>query len=150
MFQHETYMRLALDEAREASIVGEVPVGAVIVHEGRVIAACHNRRESSPDPTAHAEVLAIREAAGVLSSRRLSGCTLYVTLEPCPMCAGAIVMAQVDACIFAAYDPRQGCCGSVYDIPQDPAFHHRVRIVGGILEEEATALLADFFAEKRP
>ncbi len=149
MTDHEAFMRLALDEARLAKETGEVPVGAVVVHEGRVIAACHNLRESSLDPTAHAEILALRKAASVLSARRLSGCTLYVTLEPCPMCAGAIVMAQADACFFAAYDPIQGCCGSLYDIPQDPAFSHHTRIVGGILEKEAKALLQDFFAARR-
>ena len=149
MADHETYMRLALDEARLAKELGEVPVGAVVVRDGKVIAACHNLRETTLDPTAHAEMLALREAARVLSSRRLSGCTLYVTLEPCPMCAGAIVMAQAEACFFAAYDPLQGCCGSVYDIPRDPAFTHRTRIVGGILEEEAKALLQEFFAGRR-
>ncbi len=149
MPDHETYMRLALDEARRAKAAGEVPVGAVMVHGGKVIAACHNLRETASDPTAHAEMLALRASARSLSTRRLSGCTLYVTLEPCPMCAGAIVMAQVDACFFAAYDRQQGCCGSVYDIPRDPAFFHRAQIVGGILEEEAKALLQEFFAARR-
>lgn len=149
MPNHEAYMRLALEEARLAKAAGEVPVGAVMVHGGKIIAACHNLRETTCDPTAHAELLALREAARVLSTRRLSGCTLYVTLEPCPMCAGAIVMAQVDNCFFAAFDARQGCCGSVYDIPQDPAFSHRTRIVGGILEEEAKALLQEFFNTRR-
>ncbi len=149
MPNHEAYMRLALEEARLAKAAGEVPVGAVMVHGGKIIAACHNLRETTCDPTAHAELLALREAARVLSTRRLSGCTLYVTLEPCPMCAGAIVMAQVDNCFFAAFDARQGCCGSVYDIPQDQAFSHRTRIVGGILEEEAKALLQEFFNTRR-
>ncbi len=149
MPDHKAYMRLALEEARLAKAAGEVPVGAVMVHGGKIIAACHNLRETTCDPTAHAELLALREAARVLSTRRLSGCTLYVTLEPCPMCAGAIVMAQVDNCFFAAFDARQGCCGSVYDIPQDPAFSHRTRIVGGILEEEAKALLQEFFNTRR-
>ena len=149
MPDHEGYMRLALTEARLAKAAGEVPVGAVMVYGGKIIAACHNLRETTLDPTAHAEMLALREAARVLSSRRLSGCILYVTLEPCPMCAGAIVMAQVDACFFAAYDPLQGCCGSVYDIPRDPAFSHRTRIVGGILEDESKDLLNEFFAAKR-
>lgn len=149
MPDHEAYMRLALTEARLAKAAGEVPVGAVMVHDGKVIAACHNLRETTLDPTAHAEMLALREAACVLASRRLSGCILYVTLEPCPMCAGAIVMAQVDACFFAAYDPLQGCCGSVYDIPRDPAFSHHTRIVGGILEDESKNLLNEFFAARR-
>jgi len=146
---HEAYMRLALDEASLAKASGEVPVGAVMVRNNKVIATCHNQRETSQDPTAHAEMLVLREAARVLSTRRLQGCTLYVTLEPCPMCAGAIVMAQVDACFFGAYDHQQGCCGSIYDIPQDPAFFHHTRIVGGILEEESKSLLQDFFTQKR-
>lgn len=149
MSGHEAYMRMALEQARLAQEAGEVPVGAVMVHGGKVIAACHNLRETALDPTAHAEILALREAARVLCARRLNGCTLYVTLEPCPMCAGAIVMAQVDACFFAAFDRLQGCCGSVYDIPQDPVFSHRTRIVGGILEEEAKVLLQDFFSTRR-
>jgi len=149
MEAHETYMRKALLQAQLAKTEGEVPVGAVIVSEGRILSACHNLRETLQDPTAHAEMLAIREAARVLGRRRLSGCTLYVTLEPCPMCAGAILMANLDACFFAAYDPLQGCCGSVYDIPRDPAFSHQTQIIGGILEEETSLLLKDFFAQRR-
>lgn len=149
MADHEHFMRLALEQAQLAKNLGEVPVGAVVVKDGRVIAACHNLRETLQDPTAHAEVLALREAAKTLSTRRLIGCSLYVTLEPCPMCAGAIVMAGLDACFFAAYDIKQGCCGSIYDIPQDPAFFHRTQTIGGILEEEAKALMQDFFQSRR-
>ena len=118
-------MRLALSGALESG--QDVPVGAVVVKDGQVIAAAHNMREAEKDPFAHAEMLAMRQACRVLGDRRLKGCTLYVTLEPCPMCAGAMVMAELDACVFGAYDPRQGCCGSVYDLPHDPAFFHRVR-----------------------
>ena len=143
------YMREAMEQAKAAYKVGEVPVGAVMVHAGEVIAACHNLRETVGDPLAHAEMLAIAQAAKVLGRRRLSGCTLYVTLEPCPMCAGAMVMAGLDACVFGAYDSAQGCCGSVYHIPEDPAFSHRTRVVGGVMEKEAKALLQAFFRERR-
>ena len=149
MTDHESYMRMALEQAHLARTMGEVPVGAVVVKEGRVIAACPNRRETDGDPTAHAEILALREAARVLSGRRLLGCTLYVTLEPCPMCAGALVLSQADACVFGASDPKQGCGGSIYDLLSDPAFSHRVRVIGGILEEESAALLSAFFTSRR-
>lgn len=141
-------MRLALEEARRDE--QEVPVGAVIVRDGEVIARAHNARETEPpDPLGHAEVLALRKAAQALGTRRLRDCVLYVTLEPCPMCAGAIIQAGLSACYFAAYDPEQGCCGSVYDLPQDPAFTHRVKTAGGYLKEEAEAQLKAFFNKKR-
>ena len=113
------------------------------------MARAHNLREQTADPTAHAELLAIREAARVLGARRLTGCTLYVTLEPCPMCAGAMVMACLDRCYFGARDARQGCCESVYALPGDPAFYHRLPCVGGLMEEEAAALLRRFFQARR-
>ena len=109
----------------------------------------HNERETTGDPTAHAEVLVIREAAKMLGSRRLTGCTLYVTLEPCPMCAGALVMAGLDSCYFGAKDERQGCAESVYALTMDPAFYHRLPCIGGLLEEEAAELLRRFFLERR-
>ena len=143
----EKMMRLALAEAAQSG--ADVPVGAVVVKDGRVIAAAHNGREAAQGPFAHAEMLAMQRASEALGQRRLHGCTLYVTLEPCPMCAGAMVMAELDACVFGAYDPRQGCCGSVYDLPHDPAFFHRVHCVGGVLKAECAALLRDFFREKR-
>ena len=143
----EKMMRLALAEAAQSG--ADVPVGAVVVKDGRVIAAAHNGREDAQGPFAHAEMLAMQRASETLGQRRLHGCTLYVTLEPCPMCAGAMVMAELDACVFGAYDPRQGCCGSVYDLPHDPAFFHRVPCVGGVLEAECAALLRDFFRDKR-
>ena len=149
MSMHEQFMQKALEQAMLAESQGEVPVGAVIVKNNKIIAACHNMRETLQDPTAHAEILAIREASKLLGSRRLSGASLYVTLEPCPMCAGAILMAHLEACYFAAYDEKQGCCGSVYDLPQDPAFSHRTKVIGGIKEEEAKSLLLNFFARKR-
>ncbi|MDD6143087.1 MAG: nucleoside deaminase [bacterium] len=149
MTLHEAMMLEALKEAQKAYELGEIPVGAVIAHEGEVIARAHNLRETIGDPTAHAEVLAIREAAQKLGRRRLSGCTLYVTLEPCPMCAGAMVMACLDRCYFGAKDERQGCCESLYALPSDPAFYHRVSCVGGLMEAECAELLKGFFSKKR-
>ena len=140
-------MRLALEEAAKSG--ADVPVGAVLCRDGQVIAAAHNEREAGGGPLAHAEMLAMQRAFERLGERRLRGCTLYVTLEPCPMCAGAMVMAEVDTCVFGAYDPRQGCCGSVYDLPEDPAFFHRVRCTGGLLEAECAGQLRLFFQNKR-
>ena len=145
----EEYMRMALDEARLAQLDGDVPVGAVIVHEGQAIARAHNEREEKDDPIAHAELLAMQRAAGALGRRRLDGCTLYVTLEPCPMCAGAIALSGLDAVYFGAYDPRMGCAGSVYDLPEDRALGACVPCMGGLLEAECAALLRGFFAPKR-
>lgn len=146
---HEELMREALSEARLAFEEGEIPVGAVIALEGEIIARAHNLREQTGDPTAHAEVLAIRAAAQALGGRRLKQCTLYVTLEPCPMCAGAMVMACLNKCYFGARDERQGCCESVYALAADPAFYHRVPCIGGLLEEESSNLLKEFFLARR-
>ena len=146
---HEAWMREALLLAQEAQLAGEVPVGAVVVCGGRIVARARNERETSGDPTAHAEVLALRRAAEALHRRRLDGCTLYVTLEPCPMCAGAIVMAGVDAVFFGAYDPRCGCAGSLYDLPEDAAFGRAIPCSGGLLEAECQAVLDAFFDSKR-
>ena len=139
-------MRQALLEA--AKDENEVPVGAVVVFEGKIIARAHNERETA-GPFAHAEMLAMQRAAEALGRRRLHGCTLYVTLEPCPMCAGAMIMAELEACVFGAWDQRQGCCGSVYTLPQDPAFYHAVRCAGGVLEKECAAMLRAYFEKKR-
>lgn len=149
MSGHEAMMRLALAEAQKAFDEGEIPVGAVIACNGSPVAFAHNLREQTGDPTAHAEILVIREAARALGTRRLNGCTLYVTLEPCPMCAGALTMACVGACYFGARDERQGCVESVYALTQDPAFYHRLPCVGGLLEAEAVALLTHFFEARR-
>ena len=146
---HEKMMREALEQAKLAMLCGDVPVGAVLVHEGSVIASAHNEREATGDPTAHAEVLAIRRAAEVLGRRRLEGCTLYVTLEPCPMCAGAIVMSGIDQVYFGAYEPRMGCAGSVYALPEDMALGTHIACMGGLCEEECAALLSGFFASRR-
>ena len=142
-------MREALKLAREAQMAGEVPVGAVVVCKEKIIACARNERETSGDPTAHAEVLALRRAAEALGTRRLEGCTLYVTLEPCPMCAGAIVMAGIDAVFFGAYDPRCGCAGSLYDLPEDASFGRVIHCSGGLLEAECRLALNAFFDLRR-
>lgn len=142
-------MALALEQARLALSMGEIPVGAVIARGGEVISVGYNRRELDGDPTAHAEMVAIRAAAKALGGRRLNGLTLYVTLEPCPMCAGAIVMAGLSRVVYGAADPQQGCAGSVYRITEDPAFTHFCPADGGVLAEECRALLDAFFRNAR-
>ena len=145
----EQMMRLALELAKEAQLAGEVPAGAVIACGDTVISQARNEREKMCDPTAHAEVLAIRRAAQALGRRRLDGCVLYVTLEPCPMCAGTAIMAGVDEIIYGADDPRCGCAGSVYALPEDSAFGRGIPCVGGVLKEECRAVLDAFFLSKR-
>jgi len=146
---HERWMRLAIDQAHRAWEGGEVPVGAVIVHEDRVIGEGCNQRETLQDPTAHAEILAITQAAQTLGSWRLLDCTLYVTLEPCPMCAGAIVQARIPTVIFGTTDPKAGACTSLYSITSDPRLNHRCHVIGGVMEVDARQLLQQFFAEQR-
>ncbi|MGB9812633.1 MAG: tRNA adenosine(34) deaminase TadA [Thermovenabulum sp.] len=146
---HEAFMREALKEARKAFEGDEVPVGAVIVKDGEIIARGRNRRESLQDATAHAEIIAIKEACERLKSWRLSGCTLYVTLEPCPMCAGAVILSRIDRVVFGAYDPKSGCAGSVMDLFSCDKFNHHPEIIGGVLEEECARLLKEFFKKKR-
>jgi len=138
------FMRLAMAQAKLAQEKGETPVGAVIVREGEVIATGHNLRESAKCALAHAELLAIREACGQMDSWRLLGCTLFVTLEPCPMCAGAIINARIPRVVFGAYDPKAGCFGSVSDFCTLP-FNHKPEVVSGVLGEECAQLLRDFF-----
>jgi len=142
-------MRAALEEAQRAADMGEMPVGCVIVKDGEIIARGHNLRETENDPSAHAEIVAMRRAAKVLGTWRLEGCTMYVTLEPCPMCAGAIVQGRVGRLVYGADDPACGCAGSVYRIPEDPAFNHFCKSDGGILAEECAQKLTDFFARRR-
>ena len=141
-------MRQALNEAAQAQAEGEIPVGAVIVCQGKIIASAHNLREKLVDPTAHAEVLAIRQAAKALNSRRLQRCSLFVTLEPCAMCAGAAVAAGIERIVFGAYDAQRGCAGSRYSIPEDPELGS-TKCVGGFMEKESGDLLRDFFETKR-
>ena len=146
---HTRYMRRALDEARAALAEDEVPIGAVIVHEGRVIGAAHNQRETLRDPTAHAEMIAITQAATALASWRLESCTLYVTLEPCAMCAGAIVQARIDTVVYGAADPKAGAVQSLYQLLADARLNHQCTVVSGNLADECGKLLSDFFQAKR-
>ena len=143
-------MEVALGEAREAFDRGEVPVGAVITREGTIIARAHNLRESRHDPTAHAECLALASAGRALGTWRLDGCTLYATLEPCPMCAGAIVQARIARVVYGASDPKAGACDSLYRIVADPRLNHRAAITRGILPGPCGEILARFFRERRP
>jgi len=145
----EHFMRLALREAERAPAHGDVPVGAVIVREGEVAASGHNERELRHDPTAHAELLAIREAARALGSWRLLDCVLYVTLEPCAMCAGAIVLSRLPRVIYGASDPKAGAAGSVLDVLAEPRLNHRPEVAAGLLSEESSVLLRDFFGSRR-
>ena len=142
-------MRLALDEAEDAVEAGEVPVGAVVVRDGEVIARAGNASIASLDATAHAELLAIQSASAVLADPRLTGCTLYVTLEPCAMCAGAIVLARLDRVVFGAWDPKAGMAGSIGDLLRNPGLNHRPEVQGGVMEKECGELLTKFFREKR-
>lgn len=139
----------ALEQARRAAGEGEVPVGAVVVAAGRLLAASHNATVASGDPTAHAEVLAIREALALVGGDRLTDATLFVTLEPCAHCAGAIVLAKVGRVVFGAWDPKAGMAGSVHDLLRHPRLNHRPEVLGGVLEEECGALLKGFFADRR-
>ncbi|MCY4037807.1 MAG: nucleoside deaminase [bacterium] len=149
MTDDRALMELALAEARRAGERGEVPIGAVVAIEGAVVAARHNERESTGDPTAHAEILALRDAAAVWGSSRLTGATLVTTLEPCPMCAGAAVTARVGRVVFAAEDPKAGACGTLYNLGADPRLNHNFDVVPGIGREESAALLRGFFAARR-
>jgi tRNA(adenine34) deaminase len=142
-------MDLALAEARLAAADGEVPVGAVALMDGKVVAARHNEREGAGDPTAHAEILALRDAAATTGGWRLSELSLVVTLEPCPMCAGALVAARVGRIVFGASDPRAGACGTLYNLCADPRLNHEVAVTGGVAATECGDLLSSFFAEKR-
>ncbi len=145
----EDAMELALAEARLAADEGEVPVGAVALIDGRVVAARHNEREVQADPTAHAEILALRDAAVAVGGWRLNAVTLVVTLEPCPMCAGALVAGRVRRVVFGASDPRAGACGTLYNLCTDPRLNHEVEVTGGVAATTSGDLLSSFFAEKR-
>jgi tRNA(adenine34) deaminase len=142
-------MELALEQARRAGAAGDVPVGAVVVLDGSVVSSAGNAREATGDPTAHAEILALRQAASTLGTWRLSGATMYVTLEPCPMCAGALVAARVDRLVFAAPDPKAGACGSLYNLCVDPRLNHELTVVAGVRQEAAASLLSGWFADRR-
>lgn len=146
---HEYFMQLALDEARRALAENEVPIGAVIVRAGQVIAQAHNQREQLQDPTAHAEMIAITQAAAACRSWRLEDCTLYVTLEPCPMCAGAIVQARIPVVVYGAADPKAGAAASLYRLLEDDRLNHRALVIDGVLAAECAQLLRDFFQQQR-
>lgn len=145
----EYFMRLALREAELALEHEDVPIGAVIAHEGEVIAGAHNERELRQDPTAHAEVIALREASAALGSWRVLDTVMYVTLEPCAMCAGALVLARVPRVVYGASDPKAGACGSILDVLAEPRLNHRPEVVGGLLADECGDLLREFFASRR-
>lgn len=143
------YMQMALREAQAAAAKDETPVGAVIVKGSRIIARAHNMRETLKDPTAHAEMIALTQAAEALQAWRLEGVTVYVTLEPCAMCAGALVLARVSRLVYGAADPKAGACGTLYNIVQDERLNHRVEVTAGVLADESRALLQEFFRAKR-
>lgn len=143
------YMQLALEEARAAANAGEVPIGAVVVREGEVIARSHNTRESDRNPAGHAEFNALLEAAAAQDAWRLSGCTVYVTLEPCIMCAGLMHQARIDRCVYGARDPKAGALGSLYEIHSDARLNHTFQVEAGVLEDECGQLLKSFFATRR-
>lgn len=145
----ERYMGYAIREATRAMEAGEVPVGCVIVHDNQIIAKAHNQRETLQDPTAHAEVIAITAAAAALGSWRLENTQMYVTLEPCPMCAGAIILSRIQAVYFGASDPKGGCCGSLMNLLEDDRFNHQPEVHPGLMAEECGAMLSDFFREIR-
>ena len=145
----EARMRLALAEARAAGAAGEVPVGCVVVLAGRVIARAHNLRETDRDPTAHAEIVALRQAASEVGHWRLDGTTVYCTVEPCFMCAGALVNARVARLVYGVADAKSGACESIFDVPREPRLNHRLEVRAGVLREEALALLKEFFADRR-
>jgi tRNA(adenine34) deaminase len=149
MMADDTAMAIALEEAARAAAEGEVPVGAVVISGGQLVARRHNERESRRDPTAHAELLALRDASAVLNSWRLVDATLVVTLEPCPMCAGAMLASRVSRVVFGAADPRAGACGSLYNLCADPRLNHEIEVTSGVGAEEAAGLLEQFFVERR-
>lgn len=145
----EYFMQLALDEAYKAYSTDEVPVGAIIVKGNKIISTGYNMRETLKDPTAHAEIIAIKKASEVLGGWRLLGCTMYVTIEPCPMCAGAIVNSRVERLVIGSSDPKMGACGSVIDIVQNQSFNHQVEVTWGVMQKECSDIIKDFFRELR-
>ena len=149
MHNDEQYMQMALDEARIAAEEGEVPIGAVVVHDGEVIARAHNRRETDADPSAHAEFRAMLEAARALGRWRLTGCTVYVTVEPCLMCAGLMVNARIDRCVYGAADPKGGAVGTLFDVSDNPRLNHSFRVTPGVCADECAQVMRDFFKARR-
>lgn len=146
----EHFMLKAIEQAQIAEENGDVPIGAIITYENSIIARAHNQREQLNDPTAHAEIIALTQAAAYLKTWRLHGCTIYVTLEPCPMCAGALVLARVDRLVYGCNDPKTGSCGSLYNIVEDERLNHRIPTTAGVLKDECSRQLSAFFQKKRP
>ncbi len=146
----DRFMRAAIEAAGIAEDNGDVPIGAVIVYKSQIIGRAYNQREQLKDPTAHAEIIALTQAAAFLESWRLNGCTMYVTLEPCPMCAGALVLARMDRLVYGCDDPKTGACKSLYNIVQDERLNHRLEVTSGVLADECSRLLQDFFEQRRP
>jgi len=144
------FMRAAIEAAKIAEENGDVPIGAVIVYKNQIIAKAYNQRQQLQDPTAHAEIIALTQAAAFLESWRLNGCTMYVTLESCPMCAGALVLARMDRLVYGCDDPKSGACGSLYDIVRDARLNHKLGVTSGVLADECRRLLQDFFEQRRP
>ena len=147
--EDEQFMKLAIEQAKIAEENGDVPIGAVIVYENQIIGKAYNQREQLRDPTAHAEIIALTQAAAARQSWRLNGCTMYVTLEPCPMCAGALVLARMDRLVYGCDDPKTGACGSLYNIVQDERLNHRLEVTSGVLQEQCREQLQEFFAKRR-
>ncbi|MCJ7728405.1 MAG: tRNA adenosine(34) deaminase TadA [Sedimentisphaerales bacterium] len=145
----EQFMRIAIDQAQIAQENGDVPIGAVIVHNNQVIAKAYNQREQLQDPTAHAEIIALTQAAAALENWHLNGCTMYVTLEPCPMCAGALVLARIDRLVYGCDDPKTGAVKSLYNITQDSRLNHRLEVTSGVLADECSQILQEFFLKRR-
>jgi tRNA(adenine34) deaminase len=145
----ERHMGVAIESAKVAEENGDVPIGAVIVRDGQIIGRAYNQREQLQDPTAHAEIIALTQAAAALENWHLNGCTMYVTLEPCPMCAGALVLSRMDRLVYGCDDPKAGACGTLYNIVTDGRLNHRLQVTAGVLEEECKAQLQDFFKKRR-
>jgi tRNA(adenine34) deaminase len=143
------FMKLAIEQAKIAEENGDVPIGAIIVYKDQIIAKAYNQREQLKDPTAHAEIIALTQAAAYLENWHLNGCTMYVTLEPCPMCAGAIVLSRMDRLVYGCDDPKTGACKSLYNIVQDDRLNHRLEVTSGVLEEQCREQLQNFFEQKR-
>jgi tRNA(adenine34) deaminase len=147
--EDERYMKLAIEQAQIAEENGDVPIGAVIVYKNQIIGKAYNQRQQLQDPTAHAEIIALTQAAAFLESWRLNGCAMYVTLEPCPMCAGALVLARIDRLVYGCDDPKTGACKSLYNIVQDERLNHKLEVTSGVLEEQCREQLQGFFARRR-
>ena len=149
ILEHKDWMKYAFQEANKAFEMGEVPIGAVVVQSGKIIGRGYNQCESLKDPTAHAEIIAITSAANTVKDWRLTNCSLYVTKEPCPMCAGALVNSRIEMIVFGMYDEKEGCCGSLYQLCRDLRFKHQLKVKGGVMEDACTLIIQEFFKKQR-